>query len=83
MKHLSLWSWYWAGWLAAFLIPELWFVFTYPQGTLSDNVWALEDANLRHPFDFGNWTPVHWIVFLVVVGLFGWLAVHLPFGLAR
>ena len=80
---LSLWSWYWLGWLIAFLAPELVFVFTYPQGTLSDNVWAIEDVNLRHPFDFGNWTPVHWIIFLVLVVLFGWLLMHLPFGLAR
>jgi hypothetical protein len=38
--------------------------------------------DLRRPFDFGNWTPVHWLVFLLLLVLFGWLLVHLPFGLA-
>lgn len=76
-------TWYWALWLIAFLAPELYFVIFNSAGTLSDNVWWLEDVNMQHPFDFPMWNAVHWSVAVVVWGLFGWLSIHLPFGLLR
>lgn len=76
-------SYYWLAWVLAFLIPELYFVFTNPNGTLSDTVWALESAHLNQPFDFAMWTDVHWVIAAVVWLLFAWLSLHLPFGMLR
>jgi hypothetical protein len=79
--HLNAWSWYWLGWLLAFIVPELYNVFTDPPGTLSETVWAIENLNTSQAFDFGMWTDVHWVVAGIVWGLFLWLSLHLPFGL--
>lgn len=81
MIKLGFFTWYWAMWLAAFLGPELYFVFTNPAGTLSDTVWDIENVNHAQPFDFAMWTDVHWAVALIVWLLFLWLSLHIPFGL--
>lgn len=84
MPHLDGWSWYWLGWVLAFLIPELYFVIgggSY--GTLSWSAWGLEGEDLARPFDFGMWTATHWTVALLVWLLFVWLSLHIPFGLLR
>ena len=81
--HLSWFSWYWAGWLVAFLAPELYWVFTNPGDTLSETVWSIESLNLEQPFDFPMWTATHWIIAIIVWLLFLWLSVHIPFGLFR
>jgi hypothetical protein len=80
---LSWFSWYWLAWLAAFLTPELYWVFTNPARTLSDTVWNIEGLNERQPFDFPMWTATHWSVAITVWLLFAWLSVHIPFGLFR
>lgn len=72
---------YWAGWLAAFLGMELWAVATATRYTLSDTLWAIENVNLKSPFDFQMWTDVHWAIAGCVWGLFLWLSIHIPFGL--
>ena len=78
------WSWYWLFWMfGGFLGPELYALFTNARDTLSENVWHLEDLNEAQPFDFAMWTSVHWLVAVLVLGLFLWLALHLPFGLLR
>lgn len=82
-RHLTLLNAYWALWLLAFIIPELWAVFANHNYTLSDTVWTLEGIDLRQPFDFPMWTATHWAIAGVVWGLFAWLSVHLPFGLLR
>ena len=74
---------YWIFWLAAFIVPELWAVFAYKPDTLSDEVWGIEQLSLSHPYVFSQWTPAHWIAAIIVWGLFGWLSVHLPFGLLK
>lgn len=74
---------YWALWLVAFIVPEMWAVFTAPRYTLSDTVWAIENVNLQSPFDFQMWTDVHWLIAGVVWLLFLWLSLHIPFGLFR
>jgi hypothetical protein len=81
--HYIWFSWYWALWLAAFIVPELYWVFTNGLGTLSDTVWTLENVNLSQPFDFPMWTATHWAVAVTVWLLFAWLSIHLPFGLLR
>lgn len=81
--HVGFFTWYWALWILAFLVPELWWVLRNSQGTLSWSVWDLERLNLAQPFDFPMWTAVHWSVAVLVWGLFAWLSIHLPFGLLR
>lgn len=84
MKHLHL-VWYdlvWAVWLAWFLGFELFAIFSgYHLGTLSDTVWTVEGLNRQKPFDIQMWSDVHWAIAALVWGLFGWLSLHLPFGL--
>jgi hypothetical protein len=81
--RLGFFTWYWAAWIAAFLGPELYWLWKNPQGTLSWSVWDLESLNLAQPLDFAMWTDTHWIVSAVVWLLFAWLSLHLPFGLLR
>lgn len=81
--HLTWFTWYWAGWILAFLIPELYWLRANSANTLSEEVWSVEGLNLRQPFDFPMWTATHWIVALLVWGLFLWLSLHFPFGLLR
>lgn len=81
--HLTPFAWYWLAWLLAFIIPELYMVFTNAPNTLSDEVWSIEGLNLAQPFDIAMWSSVHWIVAGIVWGLFLWLSLHLPFGLLR
>ena len=82
-EHLNLLNAYWALWIIAFLVPELWAVFNAPRYTLSDTIWMIESADLAKPFDFQMWTDVHWLLAGIVWGLFLWLSLHLPFGLLR
>lgn len=81
--RFGFFDWYWALWLVAFLVPELYWVVTNSQGTLSWSVWDLESVNMSQPFDFGMWTSVHWFIAVFVWLLFLWLSIHLPFGLLR
>jgi len=81
--HLTWFSFYWLGWILAFLIPEFYWLFNNHLNTLSDNVWSVEQINLAQPFDFPMWTATHWAVALLVWGLFLWLSLHFPFGLLR
>jgi hypothetical protein len=78
------WGNYWLAWIVAgFLVPELYTVLARIRlGPLSDNYWRWEHLTRAHPFDFAHWTWLHWILAAVVWVLFGWLSVHLPFGLA-
>ena len=81
LHKLNLLNAYWALWLLAFLVPELWAVFNAPRYTLSDTVWALEQVSFKQPFDFGMWTDVHWAIAALIWALLAWLSLHLPFGL--
>lgn len=81
--HLTGWSWYWAAWVAAFLGPEMYWVFANARNTLSDTVWTIEGLRAGQPFDFAMWTDVHWAVAALVWALFLWLSLHIPFGLLR
>jgi hypothetical protein len=81
---LSDWGAYWIAWVAAgFLIPELYGLAINPGYTLSRNTWVLEHLDFGHPFDFAEWSPLHWGVAVVVWGLAVWLSGHLPFALWR
>jgi hypothetical protein len=79
----AAWSWYWAAWITAFLAPELYWLYTNPQYTLSRTVWSLEQLDLAQPWDFPMWTATHWLIASVVWLLFAWISVHIPFGFLR
>lgn len=82
LGSLSDWGAYWLAWcFAGFLIPELYGLFVNPGFTLSRNTWALEHLDFGHPFDFAEWSPMHWAVAVVVWGLAVWLSGHLPFAI--
>lgn len=75
---------YWGSWIFLFfLVPELYFVFTNPAGTLSEVTWSIEGLDKAQPFDFAMWTNVHWSIAILVWLLFLWLSLHIPFGLLR
>jgi hypothetical protein len=74
---------YWGLWLAMFLVPELYWLFTNARYTLSETVWTLENLNTSQPFDFPMWTDLHWALACLVWALFLWLSLHLPFGMLR
>jgi hypothetical protein len=81
--HLSWLNLVWLAWILEFAVMEGWALATAPRYTLSDTVWAIENLNVKSPFDFQMWTDVHWTIALTVWLLFGWLCLHLPFGLLR
>jgi hypothetical protein len=81
--HLTWFSLYWLGWIAAFLVPELYWLAVNSANTLSEEVWSIEGLNKAQPFDLPMWTATHWAVAVVVWLLFLWLSAHLPFGLLR
>ncbi len=76
------WSWYWiAGWFGlGFLIPELYALATNPKNTLSYQIWHMEGIGLsglaQNP---ANWSFGHYMIFAMMVWLFG----HFVFGLWR
>lgn len=80
------WSIYWTCWfgafITAFLIPELWALFTgHPDNTLSANVWRLEQiAPGQHVW---QWTALHVLIAGLLVVVLGWLLFHLAFGIWR
>lgn len=68
-------SLYWAVWFGIlFLGPELFWLFTAPQNTLSAQVWHLEDLKPGVPWNF-----VHFLVAILVL----WLFFHFSFGWFR
>ena len=79
----AFFTWYWALWILAFLVPELYWLFTNSDGTLSFSAWTVEGLNMGQPFDFPMWTATHWLVAVLVWLLFAWLSLHIPFGLLR
>jgi hypothetical protein len=84
LGSLSDWGAYWIAWIVAgFLVPELYGLATNTARTLSRNTWALEHLDFGHPLDFAEWTPLHWMIAVVVWLLFGWLSMHIPFAYLR
>jgi hypothetical protein len=79
---MTAWGWYWLAWLfAGFGIPELYWIFVRARNTLSDTFWGWEHLDRAHPFDFAEWTPLHYTLGIIfAIGLF-WLFWHLIFGL--
>lgn len=81
---LTFWAVYWLIWFfGLFLVPELYWVFRGSANTVSDNTWRFESLDRSHPFNFSEWTPVHWAFAVVFVLFMTWLFFHLVFGQFR
>ena len=77
-------GWYWITWFfGGFGIYEGWGLIFNTQDTLSWQFWGLEQINFADPMNFANWTPVHWVIALMIFGLLFWLSFHLVFGIWR
>jgi hypothetical protein len=81
--HVTAWGWYWLAIVGLILGPELYWVFVNSANTISATIWGIEDLNLANPLDFAEWTPVHYLIGILLLGLFAWLLVHLTFGYLR
>jgi hypothetical protein len=79
--HVTPWGYYWLAVAVLLAGPEIYWAFVNSANTISDNVWAVEHVNLSHPFDFADWTWLHYTISAVVWSLFLWLSLHIPFGL--
>lgn len=80
---MSLWTWYWLGWLiavfAGFLPVEIYAIVTKNGHTLSSTMWHWADVNLAHPWEIWTWTPAHWMLAAFMI----WLTLHLVWGYLR
>jgi len=84
MKSITGWGWYWIIWaVVGFGIPETYGLIKNAKDTLSWQFWGLEHINFPHPFDFADWTPIHWFIGLVLLAFVIWLGGHLVFGIWR
>jgi hypothetical protein len=84
VKHFRVtgWGWYWIAWFfGGFGIAEGVGLVKNTQDTLSWQFWGLEHIDFAHPFDFAEWTPVHWVLGLVLLAFTVWLGAHLIFGI--
>lgn len=78
------WSSYWAAWFgvafAAFLIPEVWALFTrHPENTLSAQIWRLEQ--LKAGQHVWQWTAAHWLIGGILAVVLIWLLFHFVAGI--
>lgn len=84
MVKITPFGWYWIVWVVlGFGIPETYGILRNVKDTLSWQFWGLEHLDFGHPFDFAEWTPVHYTVGIVLLIFFLWLFIHLTFGLVR
>ena len=84
MPKFTAFGWYWVAWIfIGFGVPEAYWLVRNHLNTLSDQFWGLEHLDLGHPFDFAEWTPLHYILGVVLITFFLWLFLHLTFGLIR
>jgi hypothetical protein len=82
--HVTGWGWYWIVWaVLGFGLPEAYGLVYNTQDTLSWQFWGIEQVNFRHPFDFADWTPVHWVLALILLSFVVWLGGHIVLGIWR
>lgn len=80
--HVTGWGWYWLAWFfGGFGIAEAIGLIYDTQDTLSWQIWGLEQIDFQHPFDFAEWTPVHWAMGVVLLVFVVWLGAHLILGI--
>jgi hypothetical protein len=84
LHHITGFGWYWLAWFfLGFGIPEAYGLIRNAADTLSEQFWHLERANLAHPFDFSDWTWLHYLIGVMLLVGFGWLLGHLVLGIWR
>jgi hypothetical protein len=83
LSHVTAWGWFWLAWALTALAVELYWVAVNAANTLSRQVWGLERLSFAHPLDLATWTPLHYLIAIVLWGFFAWLSVHLVFGWIR
>lgn len=81
--HVTVYGWGWLAWLVFGVGYELYWLVVNTRNTLSDQTWAIEHVNLSRPFMLSDWTALHWIIAISLWLFFGWLSLHLPFGILR
>lgn len=83
-RSITGWGWYWLFWsFIGFGVPEGYALATNTLNTLSWQIWGIEHENFAHPFDFADWTPIHWGLSIFFLLGFLWLFLHMTFGLLR
>jgi hypothetical protein len=84
VNHISGWGWYWLIWfVGGFGIAEAFGLLFNARDTLSWQFWGLERINFGHPFDFADWTWLHYLLAsILLVGLV-WLGGHIILGIWR
>jgi hypothetical protein len=84
MSHITPFGWYWLIWgFLGFGLPEAYGLIYNVKDTLSDQVWGLEHINFGHPFDFADWTWLHYLIGCMLLIGFTWLLGHLVWGIWR
>jgi hypothetical protein len=82
--HVTPWGMYWLTWFVlGFGGPEAYWLAVNTRNTLSGNFWGWEDLNLASPFDFSDWTWLHYTLGAIFAAGLTWLFFHLIFGLLR
>lgn len=82
--HLTGFGLYWMIWFfGGFGLPEAYGLIVNTQDTLSWQFWGLEQINFADPWDFSDWTWLHFLLGGMLVGGLFWLAGHLILGIWR
>lgn len=82
MSHITPFGWYWLVWgFLGFGLPEAYGIAYNAKDTLSWQVWGLEHVNLGHPFDFADWTPLHYLLGVMLLVFVIWLGGHMILGI--
>jgi hypothetical protein len=81
---LTPFGYYWLVWgILGFALPEFYWLAVNTKNTLSREWWALEQLDFGHPFDFAEWTPLHYVLGIIMLLFNVWLFLHLIFGILR
>jgi hypothetical protein len=85
MSHITGWGYYWLFWaFLGFGLPEAYGLVFNTKDTLSWQFWgALEHLNFGHPYDFSDWTWLHYLLGICLLIGMVWLFGHLVFGIWR
>jgi hypothetical protein len=82
--RVSGWGWYWLAWfILGFGGPEAYWLAVNARNTLSDQFWGIEKISLANPFDFADWTWLHYTLASIFAAGLTWLFFHLIFGMWR
>lgn len=83
MNKIDGWGFYYIAWVVIGFLPyELYWAFVNPNNTLSDQWRDIERLDAHGPlYDILDWGWPHWALAILLAVFFGWLFVHLIFGI--